>query len=892
MRNLKKVLSLALVFVMVFALMVSAGAAYSDQDKIENKGAVELITALQIMTGRSGAFDPTANVQRGEMAKMIYIAMNGVDDKAELYATLTNPFTDVGNTVEEYWGVNYVKWANYKGVISGKSPTMFYPKDDVKGIEAAKMILVAMGFDAVVEGYQDNSNWEFNIAEDAKATGLLEGLSYDCLKRPLTRDEAALMVANGLRAGTITYDEMVMPNGEKIKVANPFDTDEPLTKTVFKLKEDTVTLTKTATFGMDGFSAAAKKDAKTEFETVTVTDGKVLTTDTKLLGTADAVLVGHEVKIYYKAVDAVDGVSNQLYGLFETGNTVVKTALADPTATYVTDVPAEEGIYINGKAVSGTNMDDYAAVDGESVLYLGKETTAGKVTTFTVETILVTKVALGTATITKNGITEDGVKYDKIAVAVADDVAADKAPFEITNSKVDDVKGATVIANNELVLVSSVFDGTDYQYSVSKVSSVDGYVSAVSTNTKGSTYTINGTKYTKANMTGMKDMVNDDHLAVQNKVNYRFYIVDGKIVATTTIDGTVTTKNYMLVFNYSDNVAAKDDILGGSDAKNAKVYGLTQDGKLGSYEIVGLASGAEIKTDGQVKTYIEGSNTGILGSSSGTTLDAPAIIPYELTDDGKLVVGPAAKLEDEADITAAYNKGNIIQIDSNNIRVEDSTVFFIKTGTAGTAADYSAYTKANVPALSQNSTTKDKAQWLLTDDGKLSVVLVNDNPKSATVTSNEALAYALAKHTESGIGDNGTAVTSYFVTVFDGTEVRDLKVASEKYDAIAANKWYKFTTTNEVSTLDELTLPATINDGAENAKSLNEAEVTAMDDTTITFGGKTYEIAANCVIKTLDKTAQTVTDGYTFEAGNTIYVVGNNTTIANATAITEIYFVK
>ena len=99
MRNLKKVLSLALVFVMVFALMVSAGAAYSDQSKIENKEAVEMVTALKIMQGRNGAFDPTAPVQRGELAKMLYVASTGSDDGAVLYASYQNKFTDVPNTV-------------------------------------------------------------------------------------------------------------------------------------------------------------------------------------------------------------------------------------------------------------------------------------------------------------------------------------------------------------------------------------------------------------------------------------------------------------------------------------------------------------------------------------------------------------------------------------------------------------------------------------------------------------------------------------------------------------------------------------------------------------------------------------------------------------------------
>ena len=173
MRNLKKVLSLALVLVMVLAL--SAGAAYPDQADIsaEYAESVNLVSAIKIMQGKgAGQFDPQGLVTRAEMAKMIYVGSNGEDDGAALFAGLTNKFEDLTGAD---WATNYIKWANFKGIISGTNAegTTFKPLANVKGVEAAKMLLTMIGFDADVEGYQNDANWQFNIADDAKQHKLL-----------------------------------------------------------------------------------------------------------------------------------------------------------------------------------------------------------------------------------------------------------------------------------------------------------------------------------------------------------------------------------------------------------------------------------------------------------------------------------------------------------------------------------------------------------------------------------------------------------------------------------------------------------------------------------------------------------------------------------------------
>ena len=78
MRNLKRTLSLALAAIMLIGMMVvSASAAgfddFSDKDEIVNKDAVSMLTTLGVINGKEDGsyFDPTGNVTRAEMAKIL-----------------------------------------------------------------------------------------------------------------------------------------------------------------------------------------------------------------------------------------------------------------------------------------------------------------------------------------------------------------------------------------------------------------------------------------------------------------------------------------------------------------------------------------------------------------------------------------------------------------------------------------------------------------------------------------------------------------------------------------------------------------------------------------------------------------------------------------------------
>ena len=84
MRNLKRALSLVLAVVMVIGLMVVGAGAVSyndfpDRDEIVNKDAVSMLTTLGIIEGTDqGTYNPTGNVDRAQMAKMISVALTNV----------------------------------------------------------------------------------------------------------------------------------------------------------------------------------------------------------------------------------------------------------------------------------------------------------------------------------------------------------------------------------------------------------------------------------------------------------------------------------------------------------------------------------------------------------------------------------------------------------------------------------------------------------------------------------------------------------------------------------------------------------------------------------------------------------------------------------------------
>ncbi|MBQ2845896.1 MAG: S-layer homology domain-containing protein, partial [Firmicutes bacterium] len=205
---MKKVLSWVLVlalvlssFTMAFAGDTANSSDMKDAAAIQNVEAVDVMVATGIIGGYpDGYYYPEKAVTRAEMAKMISVAVNGGEDVGAYYANSCT-FADSVN----HWAAGYIAYCANEGIIDGRDANTFDPDANVTGVEAAKMMLVALGYDSKIEGFT-GGQWAGNLLKAAKAEELFDGCDDFNAGAVLDRDNAAQIIFNGLMAKGVKYD--------------------------------------------------------------------------------------------------------------------------------------------------------------------------------------------------------------------------------------------------------------------------------------------------------------------------------------------------------------------------------------------------------------------------------------------------------------------------------------------------------------------------------------------------------------------------------------------------------------------------------------------------------------------------------------------------------------
>ena len=122
----KKVLSLVLCVAMLLSVMVmGTGAAFTDQDEIQNAEAVDMTSALGIIDGyEDDSFRPSNNIERSEAAKMISAMLNGGRDSVQ--ETNQSSYIDVLNS-NDSWANKYIEYCTARGIVTGVGGDCFAP---------------------------------------------------------------------------------------------------------------------------------------------------------------------------------------------------------------------------------------------------------------------------------------------------------------------------------------------------------------------------------------------------------------------------------------------------------------------------------------------------------------------------------------------------------------------------------------------------------------------------------------------------------------------------------------------------------------------------------------------------------------------------------------------
>ena len=205
MKNLKKVLALVLAFACAFTMF--AGAAFTDSADIKvDADVVDTLVSLGIVEGfEDGSFQPNGTVTRAQMAKMIYVLRTGKSD-ASAYNDDKTSFTDIGS----HWARGYIKYCQSLGIIAGKSNTKFVPNEKVSAQEAAKMLLVTLGYDAQKAGLV-GSGWASKTNALADENGLLDDVNTS-FTAACPRQYAAQLIYNAIDAKTVVWRDDAYTN--------------------------------------------------------------------------------------------------------------------------------------------------------------------------------------------------------------------------------------------------------------------------------------------------------------------------------------------------------------------------------------------------------------------------------------------------------------------------------------------------------------------------------------------------------------------------------------------------------------------------------------------------------------------------------------------------------
>ena len=184
-----------------------AGAAFTDAADIKvDDEVVNTLVSLGVVQGfEDGSFQPNGTVTRAQMAKMIYVLRTGNSD-ASAYNDDKTSFTDIGS----HWARGYIKYCQSLGIIAGKSNTIFAPNANVTAQEAAKMLLVTLGYNAEKAGLT-GAGWAAKTNALADENGLLDDVNTS-FTSACPRQYAAQLIYNAINAATVVWRDDAYTN--------------------------------------------------------------------------------------------------------------------------------------------------------------------------------------------------------------------------------------------------------------------------------------------------------------------------------------------------------------------------------------------------------------------------------------------------------------------------------------------------------------------------------------------------------------------------------------------------------------------------------------------------------------------------------------------------------
>ena len=762
MRNLKRALSLALAAIMLIGMMVVSASAASyndltDKDQIVNKDAVSMLVSLGIIEGKpDGSYGPTENVDRAQMAKMLSVIMNKGVDNSALYQSVNSGLTDITSN----WAKGHINYCYTTGIIAGRGNGTFDPSATVTALEAAKMLLVAVGYDPKIEGFE-GADWAINVSVRADEQGIFEGFTKD-LSAPLNRDDAALLIYNALDVEMIqsytTNNYPIAYSDHRTILADKYG--------VIKV-QGVVVANEWASLASDDGDAALKEGKTTIYNgegifsttgntTVSKEDASLKTQTFNVSTPVD--MLGKTVNLYIKKTTILadstvygDPVVSDVNTVVTTGETVLYSGAKDPQVDY--DKLLGENGLTDKDAKYFWNYNSGKYIPNTTEKY-GDKTANVKGATLTI--------------IDNNGDGEvDYVLSVEKALADITSVNSKKETVTVrTLGTLDnkDVVGYEDMAKEDVVLYVQ-YGGRTY---LEKPEVVTGEMEHFNVKGTEKYMTVGGEKYkadeleTNARTEVVKFDVTECDKAngVQFETSYNFYLDDyGNVIAFEEVEA--AAKNYALVLDsaFSTNMLNTD----------AQVKVLLPDGTEKTYQLNWSASVKNWKDANetteqateQLKTFL-GTDDGRAGSAGvypAAGAAAGNLIAYSINDDDKMTIDLPAldvgKVVDGSHAGSDYSDGKFFQADHETL---DANV---------SKGDVEIDTSASKGGDPVGTYGIDADTIVYYYNGKDGSVAVGYDNMAKLIDKNGVLAETGKKIIDAGTNTNGTANGEVKVSVVD-----------------------------------------------------------------------------------------------------------------------------
>ena len=544
------------VAVMLSVMVMGAGAAFSDQDKIKNTEAVDACVALNIIGGyEDGSYHPERNIKRSEITKMICVALNG--GKEPNVSTNTTPtFSDVRGT-NAAWAEGYIESCVAQGIISGVGGGRFSPNGNVTGSQLAKMLLVSLGYNANTEGFVGNA-WATNVNVIASQKGLYEGLESMDTSAALTRDNAAQMVWNAMNAYEVEYKTTIVTdeNGKLETIVTVQDKVVGSNNDKITLLEDKYEAkTFTGTFDGNDKTISTLKDGQIQVEGMNnKTPSESVTA--KFTYDFDLKYIGEEVSVLYK--DSTNSGTryqpddnDTIYGVVVTGNTSVVNATVD-------DI---DGDYNTAGKVSISDTSYKVAKEGKIVTNLVNVDTGAPWATQTAGVSDIEELSKANGDTVKF-VLDDQNEIVSVYVTTTDlykVTAVSGSKVSISGiGTIDTAENGTSVydgvAKDDVVAVTKLYQDkpADATFVIEKAEAVSGTVTAYN----AKTITLEGTVYDVYNEANYKSGLTDDAVTKLSSDDldkeFTLYLVNGYVRAVQ--KGSEDMNNYAIVTDVNSGV--------------------------------------------------------------------------------------------------------------------------------------------------------------------------------------------------------------------------------------------------------------------------------------------------------------------------------------------------